>query len=345
MENKDYDFTPEYAVNEFNRKNRTFPSVRFTSFFMLISLVSYFLVQEIMVLVLRHFDLVDTFYSNASFYYMFSAVFELIYIGIPFLAVMLYYKNDRIRLLRLNPLSVKEIIIMVALGLFAFLANIFLVQINTIVASFFSEVTIPETPTIVTTADKLIFMLALIVVAPITEELLMRGFIMRGLEGKSIKFAIVLAGVYFGMFHMSYDTIVPKVLAGILFCYVVYITDSLYAGIIMHMMNNGISGIIELMFTNQTAGDEVAQEFSTAELLSLLKSDVIWAAVMIAIIMSLLSALRNAARKTLEDGRRIGKANIREKLPCEEHIKWTSYIPVGIALAIMTAIMIMDCIS
>ena len=168
---------------------------------------------------------------------------------------------------------------------------------------------------------------------------------MRGLEGKSIKFAIVLAGVYFGMFHMSYDTIVPKVLAGILFCYVVYITDSLYAGIIMHMMNNGISGIIELMFTNQTAGDEVAQEFSTAELLSLLKSDVIWAAVMIAIIMSLLSALRNAARKTLDDGRRIGKANIREKLPCEEHIKWTSYIPVGIALAIMTAIMIMDCIS
>ena len=345
MENKDYDFTPEYGVNEFNSKNRTFPSVRFTSFFMLISLVSYFLVQEIMGLVLSHFDLTDTFYSNASFYYMFNAVFELIYIGIPFLAVMLYYKNDRIRLLRLNPLSVKEIIIMVALGLFAFLANIFLVQINTIVVSFFSEVTIPETPTIVTTADKFIFMFALIVVAPITEELLMRGFIMRGLEGKSIKFAIVLAGVYFGMFHMSYDTIVPKVLAGILFCYVVYITDSLYAGIIMHMMNNGISGIVGLVFTNQVAGDDVAQEVTTAELLSLLKSDIFWAVVMIAIIMSLLSALRNASRKTLEDGRSIGKANIREKLPCEEHIKWTSYIPVGIALAIMTIIMIMDCIS
>lgn len=343
MQKRESSTEPEYAINGFYGKNRAFPSLKSTSLFMLAVFGSYFFVQIIMVLLLQTLGLTDMYNENASFYYAFNAVYELIYLGVPLLFMVLYYNGDRAYFLRINPMSGAELIITVVLGLFVFAANIFVTEINVILASFISEISIPQTPDVVSMTDKLIFMLMLVVVAPITEELIMRGVIMRGLEGKSKWFAIIVTGMFFGMIHLSYYTVAAKILVGILLCYIVYATGSVYSGIIVHMINNGISGLITIMSSASVSQEEAAVEMSLPQMLLSLMVYMFLAMVSIVIVIALVKALEAVSKKAGGNGGYRG--SIREKLPSERNIRPYVYIPMAITFILMAAIMIADCIA
>lgn len=343
MEKRDPSHDPEYAVNGFYGKNRMFPSVKSTSLFMLAVFGSYFFVQIIMVLLLQKLGLTDKYNESASFYYAFNALYELIYLGVPLLFMILYYNGDRAYFLRINSMSGAELIITVILGLFVFAANIFVTEVNVILASFISEISIPQAPDVVSVTDKLIFMLMLAVVAPIIEELLMRGVIMRGLEGRSKWFAIIVTGMFFGMIHLSYYTVAAKISVGILLCYIAYVTGSVYSGIIVHMINNGISGLITIMSSASVAQEETAVEMSLPQMLLSLMVYMFLAMVSIVIVVALAKALEAVSKKAEGNGRY--RRSIREKLPSEQSIRPYAYIPMAIAFILMTAIMVADCIA
>jgi membrane protease YdiL (CAAX protease family) len=75
----------------------------------------------------------------------------------------------------------------------------------------------------------------------ITEELLFRGVIMRGLGQYGRTFAIVVSALLFCMAHGSMDQFVLQFLAGILLGFIVYETKSMLAGMIVHFTNNFMS--------------------------------------------------------------------------------------------------------
>lgn len=345
MENQNNSFRPDYALNGDNDNRRAFPSVKSTGIFMLAVFGSYFLVQIVLVTILQLCGLTEMYNNNASFYYMFNAVYELIYLGVPLLIMVLYYNKDNTYLLRLKPMSTSELIITVVLGLFVFGTNLFLTEINVILASFVSNIVIPETPAVISVSDKLIFMLTLVVVAPVTEELIMRGVMMRGLEGRSKWFAIIVTGVFFGMLHLSYYTVFAKILVGILLCYIVYVTGSIYSGIIVHMINNGISGLITIMSETAEASEGVAAEMTSAELILMLMVYCFIAIFAVAAVLALVKALQIASRRTVNESNSNYKSTIREKLPSEEHIRWYTYIPMAITFILMAVIMIADCVA
>ena len=345
MGNNDFNNKPDYAINDAPGTDRRFPSVQVTSFFILAVFASYFLIQILLVNLLNIFGLVDLYQNSASFYYMFGSVYEILYIGLPALLIILYYNKDRVAFLRLNPMKGSEILLTVLIGLGVYVANMFLTEANYVAATLFSDITLPTTPEINGVADKIFFIIQLAIVAPVLEELLMRGVIMRGLEGKSKWFAIIITGVFFGMLHLSYYTIVPKILAGILLCYVVFTTNSLYAGIIVHLINNALSGLLELISTSsvEESGEEVItsiEELSVATRLNTIFLCVFISAIIIGIIIVLLTILKNTGKRAGADGNYIYKGGLREKLPCELQIKWYSFVPIAVTFLIMVVIMI-----
>ncbi len=94
-----------------------------------------------------------------------------------------------------------------------------------------------------------IFVVTVIAVTPaICEELLFRGLIQRTLEDENATSsgvrkrsglsAAVVAGVVFGLYHLNPFTLVPLVVLGVYFGFVVYRTQNIVSSIAAHFFNN-----------------------------------------------------------------------------------------------------------
>lgn len=334
---------PEFAL----KKDKIYPSFAVTGIFMFLLTLWYFAVNfGISYLFAVDSELYDNYLNNATTYYTVTMLFQILYLGVPVVLMLAIYKGNRAELLRLNPLTGKEIILLTVIGIFMFAGNLMLTNVNYLVASFFTDVEIPQAPSVYTTSDTLVMMIVLVAVAPVLEEISMRGIMMRGLEGKSKWFAIILTGVYFGMAHLSYYTLVPKILGGILLGYVAYATNSVYAGMILHLINNGLSGIMTVISDNINAavGDEISSELTLNDQIASLIVYSAFSIGVIIVIVALLNAMRNMTKSPDGNGGYTYKGKIREKLDSEKKIRVYAYIPYLLALAVMLAFLVYDVI-
>ncbi len=84
--------------------------------------------------------------------------------------------------------------------------------------------------------------LALVVVAPVTEELLFRGLILRGfLRNYSVRKSIIASALLFGALHLNPWQFVPATVIGLWLGWVYVKTRSLLPCIFAHALNNGLS--------------------------------------------------------------------------------------------------------
>jgi membrane protease YdiL (CAAX protease family) len=79
----------------------------------------------------------------------------------------------------------------------------------------------------------------LVVVAPITEELLFRGIILRGLLGRFRPWAaILLSALLFGVMHLNPWQTIPTFVLGVAYAWFYVRSGSLWPGIVAHALNN-----------------------------------------------------------------------------------------------------------
>jgi uncharacterized protein len=87
--------------------------------------------------------------------------------------------------------------------------------------------------------------LAVVVVAPIAEEIIFRGLILRGfLKRYSVRRSILLSALLFGIVHMNPWQFVTAFAAGIILGWWYVKTKSIVTPILGHALNNGMSFII-----------------------------------------------------------------------------------------------------
>ncbi len=83
--------------------------------------------------------------------------------------------------------------------------------------------------------------LGLVVIGPLSEEVLFRGFILQGLRADgSPSRAIVLTALLFGLFHFDPIHIVGAAVLGLYLGWLRVVTGSLFAALCAHALNNGI---------------------------------------------------------------------------------------------------------
>ncbi len=78
------------------------------------------------------------------------------------------------------------------------------------------------------------------VLPAVCEEMLFRGLILSGFRSMGKWPAIVATGLLFGLAHASIYRLLPTLFLGIVFGWVVWRTGSVLAGMICHMLNNGL---------------------------------------------------------------------------------------------------------
>ncbi len=94
--------------------------------------------------------------------------------------------------------------------------------------------------------DNMTVALLVVALAPaVCEEMLFRGVVFHSLKGKyraGISAAVTAA--LFGLFHMSLVKFLPTGLLGLVLCFVVWQTGSIYPAMLMHFLNNMFSVIV-----------------------------------------------------------------------------------------------------
>ncbi len=98
--------------------------------------------------------------------------------------------------------------------------------------------------------DRVIAFVILVVVAPITEELIFRGWLYGKLRPMlsekmsnmaSMMISIFLVSLLFGIIHLQWNVGVNVFAMSVVLCGLREITGTIYAGILVHMLKNGVA--------------------------------------------------------------------------------------------------------
>lgn len=90
--------------------------------------------------------------------------------------------------------------------------------------------------------DKIIAFLVLVVAAPIVEEIIFRGWLYGKLRARLNAVAsILIVSVLFGIMHFQWNVGVNVFALSVVCCVLREITGTIYAGILTHMIKNGVA--------------------------------------------------------------------------------------------------------
>lgn len=112
---------------------------------------------------------------------------------------------------------------------------------------------LPETPIPVpqNLTDVLLMIFVIAVTPGICEEILNRGVILRAYEKRGTYKAVVISGIFFGIFHFDMQNLLGPIFLGILFSYYVIRTNSIFSSMFAHFLNNAYAVVIMYLARNQ----------------------------------------------------------------------------------------------
>ncbi|MBE6708218.1 MAG: CPBP family intramembrane metalloprotease [Ruminococcaceae bacterium] len=87
-------------------------------------------------------------------------------------------------------------------------------------------------------AGGLYLVLTMAVIPAITEEFLFRGVILAEYETEGVPSAVLLSSITFAMLHFSFAKLPAYIFCGLILAVVLYTTRSIFAAMLVHMLNN-----------------------------------------------------------------------------------------------------------
>jgi hypothetical protein len=190
-------------------------------------------------------------------------VTEFILVLLPAVLFAIWTREGMKKIFRLNPLSLSEGILIVSIIFLFYPISIMgnMIVINLLDAiGWYRPIPFPSASN---TQEYALLLFSVALSAGICEEFFFRGVVMRAYERYGPKKAIFWTAVLFGLFHFNIQNLFGPIILGMLFGYFVYVTDSIYAGVLAHATHNALSvtiGFLSAMNYNESHGVELVSE-------------------------------------------------------------------------------------
>ena len=191
---------------------------------------------------------------------------EFVLIMLPAVIYLLAFRYDFKSVLRLNRISLINVLLIFLIMLFAIpLAGLFNLANLWLVNTVFGKVIVQQPPVAQNVAGLLLNILVIGGAAGIGEEFLFRGVIQRGFERFGPVRSILAAAFLFSLTHLDFQKIFGTFILGALIGFIVYRSNSLYGGILAHFTNNSAAVVMGFAAAKLTemmrgAGVQVPQE-------------------------------------------------------------------------------------
>lgn len=169
---------------------------------------------------------------------------EFVLVLIPPIALLLFYRYDLLKLLRIKKISLSNCILILLTMVSALPVVGAINALNMlIIKAFFGKVSDFQIPIPSGTQGLLLSILIIGGSAGICEEILFRGTIQRGFERFGAAKSIIITAFLFGLMHLDFERLAGTFMLGAIIGFLVYRTDSIFAGILAHFINNSIAVI------------------------------------------------------------------------------------------------------
>ncbi|MDD5603786.1 MAG: CPBP family intramembrane metalloprotease, partial [Eubacteriales bacterium] len=160
---------------------------------------------------------------------------------------------------------------------------------------YIGEVPAQQIPIPVTLYDYLRGLFIVALTPAICEELLHRGVMLSAYENRGSMRAVVITAILFGIFHFDVSNLLGPILIGIVIGIYVIRTNSIFAGVLAHFLNNAIAESILYATRNDTElFGSATEKIGAAEAAML----VVFVAVGIAVVRALLKLFRKVTDDT-----------------------------------------------
>jgi len=241
-------------------------SIKITSanfFFMIFSLI--FLLAQFVLGISALLGYGKEFIDNI---YLTVFITEIVFILLPSLIFAIVNKLDVKYTFRLNKPRIKPLIIVALISVPAYMAANMLNYIVIYLLQFIGNIPADNIP-IPNTIPQLIQGILFISVLPaICEEVLNRGIMLRAYENRGTVKAIVITGIFFGIFHFDITNFMGPAVLGALLGYYAIRTNSIFAAMLGHFLNNTIAEIWSFVARNDSQTEIV--KISSSELLNVI---------------------------------------------------------------------------
>lgn len=169
---------------------------------------------------------------------------QIFAVAIPCIVFLYLNSADVKETLKLRPLNLSRGIMCALIGLTAqSVASVLNIPMLAFVLSRHGNLPalVMDTPK---TLDQLWWGIIFVALIPaVFEEFLMRGIVLSATQPKGYRASLLIGGLYFALLHNQYESIVGHFFLGFVLCYVVWMTESIYGGIITHFFFN-LSGML-----------------------------------------------------------------------------------------------------
>ncbi|HBT50383.1 MAG TPA: CPBP family intramembrane metalloprotease domain-containing protein [Caldanaerobacter subterraneus] len=169
---------------------------------------------------------------------------EIVFVLIPVIAYLLIKRYDVKYVLRLNPLKSEFVLLLVLIAVASWGVSGFLAVLTNYFLSKLGKVPVMQIPPAQDLNELIVQLIIFGLVAACCEEIFMRGLVMRSFEMRGSIKSVVITAILFAMLHLNVQNFLSILFLGTILGYVVYRTDSIFAGMIVHFTNNAISTIL-----------------------------------------------------------------------------------------------------
>lgn len=176
--------------------------------------------------------------------YIGTLILEYLMVFLPIIFYLKIKRYDLKEVLRLNRISFKQIVYIVFIVLFSYPIAVFFNYIGLLILSRFGRVLPNQIPIPENLKEFLIEFIIISLTPCICEEVAFRGLIMKSYENLGRRKAIIYSAILFGLFHFNLQNLLGPIFLGLLFGVLVYKTNSIFASMIGHMVNNTIALLI-----------------------------------------------------------------------------------------------------
>ncbi len=196
-----------------------------------------FLAYQVVMAFIFGTELYDQMYAIVLINEFLIAAFVIVY--------CLVKKIDFRETFRIKKLGIGPALLIIATTIPAFFVATMLNNIVIYFLQFIGDIPSQSFP-VPQNLSELIVGILIIGVAPgVCEELMHRGFLLSAYERRGSYKAVVMVSILFGLFHFDITNLAGPIFLGLIIGYYVVRTDSIFAGILAHFLNNSFAEVIQ----------------------------------------------------------------------------------------------------
>ena len=229
-----------------------------------ICVLCFFGIQEVFSLSLMSLGYYDLYKSDTLFRQGFELIVTVTAICVPFLLAGKHFAKstefDIIPAGKANKTSLALLAVPAGAGL-CLIVSYVTAYLSMIPEMFGFQFSMPDMTPPASGYELFVYLLRLTLIAGVVEETCFRGVILQPLRKYGNWFAILMSAIIFGLIHCNLIQAPFALLAGGVIGYFTVVTESLWVGIAIHIINNGISALIGQL--SATMGEEAANVIGT----------------------------------------------------------------------------------